>query len=87
MAWLVWIAQSARHFEGDYHATSGRCALYGVGQFVGKGLTTVDQPKRELGQAAARAMLNRLNTPNAAAARTILSVSLQARDTSGEVTQ
>ena len=52
-----------------------------------KGLTTVDQPKRELGHAAARAMLNRLNAPHAAAARTILSVSLQARDTSGEVPQ
>ncbi|MDU5191582.1 MAG: LacI family DNA-binding transcriptional regulator [Mixta calida] len=50
-----------------------------------KGLTTVDQPKRELGQAAARAMLNRLHAPQSAASRTILSVILQARDTSGEV--
>lgn len=50
-----------------------------------KGLTSVDQPKRELGQAAARAMLNRLGAPQSPAIRTILPVTLQARDTSGTV--
>lgn len=50
-----------------------------------KGLTTVDQPKRELGQAAARALLTRINNPQVAVSRTILPVTLQIRDTSGKV--
>ncbi|OON41880.1 hypothetical protein BTJ39_01605 [Izhakiella australiensis] len=54
-------------------------ALAGLQQ---KGLTTVDQPKRNLGQAAAQAMLARLAQPRAPASTNILPVSLQARDTS-----
>lgn len=50
-----------------------------------KGLTTVDQPKRELGQAAARALLTRIGNPRMAISRTILPVTLQVRDTSGKV--
>ncbi|AHF77274.1 Putative LacI family transcriptional regulator [Sodalis praecaptivus] len=49
-----------------------------------KGLTTVTQPKRELGQAAARAMLMRLDQPQTAVCQTLLPVGLQIRDTSGE---
>ncbi|MDL4915119.1 MAG: LacI family DNA-binding transcriptional regulator [Enterobacterales bacterium endosymbiont of Blomia tropicalis] len=49
-----------------------------------KGLTTIAQPKRELGQAAARALLTRINNPHEAISRTILPVTLQVRDTSGK---
>ncbi|PIJ50144.1 hypothetical protein BL250_10675 [Erwinia sp. OLTSP20] len=47
-----------------------------------KGLTTVDQPKRCLGQMAARAMLARLQQPQAPISQTVLPVSLQIRDSS-----
>lgn len=50
-----------------------------------KGLTTVDQPKRELGMAAAQALLKRITLPRAAISRTILPLTLQLRDTSGRV--
>ncbi|WP_312241596.1 LacI family DNA-binding transcriptional regulator [Pantoea sp.] len=49
-----------------------------------KGLTTIDQPKRELGQAAARALLARIDNPHRAMSRTILPVTLQVRNTSGK---
>lgn len=56
-----------------------------VARFQDKGLTTIDQPKRVLGQEAARTLLTRINNPYVEIRRTILPVTLQVRGTSGKV--
>lgn len=46
-----------------------------------EGITTVDQPKRDLGRAAGRLMLQRISTPDAAPNTLILPTRLRIRDT------
>lgn len=48
-----------------------------------EGLTTVNQPKRHLGRAAGKLLLERLSEPEAPARRVILPTELRIRDTTG----
>src|SRR5690606_25503905 len=50
-----------------------------------EGLTTVNQPKRHLGRAAGKLLLERLDDPEAPARQVILPIELRVRDTTGPV--
>ncbi|MDX3926233.1 MAG: LacI family DNA-binding transcriptional regulator [Shinella sp.] len=50
-----------------------------------EGLTTVNQPKRHLGRAAGKLLLERLSDPEAPARKVILPTELRVRDTTGPV--